>query len=118
MGRVMSARMATSRLPPLFSSLLNIAAQTAMCVTYDTSDAIVEATDITRMSLFFTWDSSWAMTPSSSSSLRRFRSCLVATTAAFLGFLPVAKALGIGISDTPTSGMGSPAFIARFSTIL
>ena len=57
------------------------------------------------------------MTPSSSSSFRRFRICLVATTAAFLGFLPVANALGIGMSDTPTSGMGSPACIARFSTM-
>lgn len=71
---------------------------------------MVDATDMTRMSLFLTWDSSCAMTPSSSSSLNRSRRGLVATTAAFWGFLPVAKALGMGTSEIPTSGMGSPAF--------
>lgn len=44
---------------------------------------MVDATDMTRMSLFLTWDSSCAMTPSSSSSLSRSRRGLVATTAAF-----------------------------------
>ena len=53
-GRVMSAIIAMIRLPPLFSSLFSSAAQTAMRVTYATTDAMVDATDITRMSLFFT----------------------------------------------------------------
>ena len=41
----------------------------------------------------------------------------MATTAAFLGLRPVAKALGMGMLEIPTSGMGSPALSARFSTI-
>ena len=58
------------------------------------------------------------MTPSSSSSLSILRIPLVATTAAFLGFLPVANALGIDTSLIPTSGMGRPASLATFSTML
>mgnify|MGYP000883775781 CR=1 FL=1 len=79
--------------------------------------AIVAATDITSMSLFRTWDISWAMTPSSSSSGSILRSPLVATTAASLGLRPVAKALGKASSVTPTSGMGHPAFSATEATI-
>ena len=118
MGSRISARRAMANPAPLFSLLLlNMDAQTAILVTYATRDAMVDATDITRISLFFTWESSWAITPSSSSSFRRLRICSVATTAAFLGLRPVAKALGMGMLEIPTSGMGSPALLARFSTI-
>ena len=82
------------------------------------SDAIIDANDITRMSLSLTWAISCAMTPSSSSSGSISRSPLVATTAASFGFLPVANAFGVQDSTMPTSGMGRLYFIATVFTVL
>ena len=88
-----------------------------MLETYEIMVAIMEAMDMTRISLFFTCAISCAITPSNSSSLRRLRSPLVATTAASLGLRPVANALGTGDSTIPTSGMGTFARFATFLTV-
>ena len=60
--------------------------------------AMVAVMVMVRVSRFFTWASSWAMTPATSSGLRRRSSPVVAATAAFSGFRPVAKALGWSFS--------------------
>ena len=53
-----------------------------------------------RMSRLPMWDSSWAMTPSSSSSSMICSRPCVAATAACFGLRPVAKALGEGSGMT------------------
>jgi len=60
--------------------------------------AIVAVTVMMSVSRFFTWASSCAMTPSISSWLSDDKRPVVAATAAFSGFRPVAKALGCGLS--------------------
>ena len=56
--------------------------------------AIVAATELIRMSRCLTCASSWASTPSSSSSLSICRMPSVAATAACFGLRPVANAFG------------------------
>ena len=63
-------------------------------------DAIVAAIVMVSVLRFFTWASSWAMTPATSSELRRCSNPVVAQTAACAGLRPVAKALGCGLSAT------------------
>ncbi len=53
-----------------------------------------------RVSRFFTWASSCAITPAISSRLRLCSRPVVAATAAFSGLRPVAKALGWSLSIT------------------
>ena len=60
--------------------------------------AMTAAMELIRMSRFLIWASSWARTPSSSSRLRMVISPRVTATAAWAGFLPVAKALGVSLS--------------------
>ena len=62
--------------------------------------ARVAATEPIRMSRFLTCESSWASTPSSSSALSSLRIPCVTATAAWLGFLPVAKAFGASSGRT------------------
>ncbi len=69
------------------------------------------------VSRFFTWESSWAMTPATSRSFIICRSPVVAATAALFGPRPVAKALGWGFSITYTRGIGSPSPSASRATI-
>jgi hypothetical protein len=70
---------------------------------------MVEATLITSMSRSLIWAISWASTPVSSSSLRSDNMPSVTATVAFLGFRPVAKALGVCEGTMATLGMGRPA---------
>ena len=56
--------------------------------------AMAAATEPMRMSRLPTWDSSWASTPLSSSSLSICMMPWVQATAAWSGLRPVAKALG------------------------
>ena len=53
-----------------------------------------------RMSRFWTWDSSWASTPSSCRRSRIRRMPSVTATAACSGLRPVAKALGASVGMT------------------
>jgi hypothetical protein len=70
---------------------------------------MVSATEEIRMSRFWTCDSSWASTPSSSRRSRMGRMPWVTATAALLRLRPVAKTFGCGLSDTYSRGMGMPA---------
>ena len=79
--------------------------------------AMVAATHMTKVSLFFTWAISWAITPSSSLSSRTDIIPVVAATTAFLGFLPVAKAFGVEEGTIATLGIGKPFKSAIFFTI-
>ena len=74
--------------------------------------AIVES----RMSLCLMCASSCAITPASSSLLSIRIIPVVTATAAWLGFLPVAKALGVSFSIVYTFGRGMFALIARSLT--
>ena len=56
--------------------------------------AMVAVTVMIRVSRFFTWASSCAITPRTSSRVSISSRPVVAQTAAFSGFRPVAKALG------------------------
>ena len=89
----------------------------ATLATMARAPASVAATVLVRVSRFFTWDSSWAMTPSSSSSSSCSRIPTVAATAACFGLRPVAKALGVFSGIRYTLGIGSPDFAARRETI-
>ena len=64
---------------------------------------------ITATSLWATWDSSWAMMPSSSSGSRRRSRPVVAHTTVFFWFRPVANALGTSESAMATFGLGRSA---------
>ena len=93
-GRIIIASMASGLLPPSRSSdrppPKNMAKRAANMI----AAAIVAATELMRMSRFFTWASSWAMTPASSSSVSSRMIPSVAATAACSGLRPVAKAFG------------------------
>ena len=60
----------------------------------DTESAADDASVITMTSRWATWESSWASTPSSSSTVSRSRMPVVTQTAEWLGERPVANALG------------------------
>ena len=60
--------------------------------------AMVAVMVMISVSRFFTWASSWAMTPAISSGVSRRSRPVVAATAAFSGLRPVAKALGWSFS--------------------
>ena len=79
--------------------------------------ASVAATELVRMSRFFTCASSCAMTPSSSCSLSTLRMPSVAATAACEGFRPVANAFGDGSGMMYTFGIGRFALAVSRSTI-
>ena len=67
-------------------------------------------------SRFFTWASSWAISPRA----RRGRACHDAgggATVAFLGDRPIAKAFGTSVSATATFGLGRSAWMQRRSII-
>ena len=72
---------------------------------------------MTVTSRFLTWVSSWPSTPSSSLSFRRRTMPVVTQTTAFLGFRPVAKALGTSVSATAILGLGISACATSRSTI-
>src|ERR1039458_9992317 len=76
------------RMPPKIMPHLAIEASQVM------APAKVAAMELMRMSRFRTWPSSWASTPSSSSSLSSPRMPWVTATDAWFGLRPVAKALG------------------------
>ncbi len=93
--------------PPKMAANCAIRASTMM------APAIVAAIVPIRMSRFPTCDSSWAMTPSSSSSSIIWSSPCVAATAACCGLRPVANAFGCAWGITYTFGIGIPARCAR-----
>src|SRR5947208_2952380 len=68
--------------------------------------AKVAATDITRISRFRTWETSWARTPRSSSSVSIERMPSVTATTACSGLRPVAKAFGVWVGTMATLGIG------------
>ena len=68
-------------------------------------------------SRFFTWASSWAMTPSSSAGERVRMMPVVAHTVAFLGERPIANAFGMSVSATATFGFGRSAWMHSRSII-
>ena len=72
--------------------------QKAMRASIVRAAAIIAAMELIKMSRLLTWASSWASTPSSSSTVRISRIPVVTATAAFFGERPVAKALGWGES--------------------
>ena len=76
-----------------------------------------EAIVITSTSRWATWDSSWASTASSSSAVSLPRMPVVTQTTARSGERPVAKALGMSRSATPTRGLGMSA-IAQSRSIM
>ncbi len=80
--------------------------------------AIVAATEEMRMSRLRTCDSSCARTASSSRRSSRGRIPSVTATAACRGLRPVAKAFGCGLGETYSRGIGMPARVARFRTML
>jgi hypothetical protein len=67
-----------------------------MLASIITAPASVAAIVEMSTSRFRTWDSSWARTPSSSSSSMILRIPSVTATAACFGLRPVAKAFGVG----------------------
>ena len=64
---------------------------------------------MTTTSLWATWDSSWASTPSSSFSSSRAMIPVVTTRTAFLLLRPVAKAFGMSVWAIATRGLGMSA---------
>ena len=81
------------------------------------SPPTVAAMVLMSVSRFFTWASSCAITPSSSSRVSNCNAPSVTATAALRGLRPVAKALGACCGHTYTRGMGSPARWRRSSTM-
>ena len=71
-----------------------------------------------RMSRFFTWASSCAITPRSSRSESSLMIPVVAATAALSGLRPVANAFGWASSIRYTLGMGRLARLASSCTML
>src|SRR5207245_1974977 len=71
-----------------------------------------------RTSRFFTWPSSWAITPCSSSRVQRSSSPRVTATWECSGSVPVANAFGSGSSTIQMRGRGTPAAIAIACTPL
>src|SRR5207247_2913450 len=71
-----------------------------------------------RTSRFFTWPSSWAITPCSSSRVQRSSSPRVTATWECSGSVPVAKAFGSGSSTIQMRGRGTPAALVISSTTL
>ncbi|MNN92065.1 hypothetical protein D3C81_2102790 [compost metagenome] len=65
-----------------------------------------------RVSRFFTWASSCAITPRTSSRVSMSSRPRVAATAAFSGLRPVAKALGWSLGMMVMVGRGRPASVA------
>ena len=63
------------------------------------------------------WESSWAMTPSSSAGVSSSMMPVVAHTVAFLGERPSANAFGIAMLATATFGFGRSACTHRRSII-
>ena len=82
--------------PPLLSPVRppKIIDQRAIIARKVMAPAMVAATVITRVSLLPTWAISWAITADSSSRFKIRIIPVVAATAPFCGFLPVANALG------------------------
>ncbi len=76
-----------------------------------------DASVITSTSRLATWESSWAMTPSSSAGESSSMMPVVAHTVAYLGERPSAKALGMRVSATATFGLGRSACTHRRSII-
>ncbi|MES4792155.1 MAG: 3-isopropylmalate dehydratase small subunit, partial [Chloroflexota bacterium] len=68
--------------------------QSAIRATKEIVPPMVAAMDWVRISRFFTWASSWAITPASSSRGIKRNSPSVTATAEWAGERPVAKALG------------------------
>ncbi len=78
-----------------------------------TNEAIV----MVRMSRFFTCESSWASTASSSFGERSLWIESVTATTACFGDRPVANAFGTVEGMTATRGMGIPASVESLSTV-
>ncbi len=97
-GARIAMAMTPTMFPPSSSFPPKMRDHWAMLATKVITPAMVAATELMRVSLFLTWDSSWAITASSSSLSRILMIPVVAATAAWEGFLPVAKALGMGVS--------------------
>ena len=70
-----------------------------------------------KVSRFLTCVNSCPNTPSNSSSVNNRWIPSVTATAALLGFLPVANALGTSLGMIYTFGIGKLPFLANFSTI-
>ena len=66
---------------------------------------------ITITSRFWTWVSSWAMTPSSSDGVSSWRIPVVAHTVAVFGERPIANAFGIAVCAIATRGFGRFAWM-------
>src|SRR5437764_6986672 len=66
---------------------------------------------ITITSRFWTWVSSWAITPSSSAGESNSRIPVVAHTVAVRGERPTANAFGIGVCAIATRGLGRLAWM-------
>ena len=95
-----ATRRVTSTCPPLSSSLppKKKRENCAIWAMIEMPSAMVAAVDAVRMSRLRTWLSSWDSTPRISRALHRLRIPVVQHTAAWAGFLPVAKAFGEGSS--------------------
>ena len=85
---------------------------------------IIEATLAKKLAMvmiitsrFFTWASSWAITPSSSAGESVFMIPVVAQTVALLGERPIAKAFGTSVSATAILGLGRSAWMQSRSII-
>ena len=78
----------------------NIAAQPAILARNVIVPTNVAAIVLIKISRFFICESSCAITPSSSSRFNIFIIPVVTATAPLSGFLPVAKAFGVGLSIT------------------
>ena len=81
-----------------------------------TAPATVAVTVMVRVSRFFTWASSWAITPRISARVSMSSRPVVAQTAAWVGLRPVAKALGWSLGTMAMTGRGSPASCAICTT--
>jgi hypothetical protein len=107
--------------PPLRSSRPpcppKIAPHLAIVARMPIAPAIVAAIDAIRMSRFLMCASSWATTPSTSSSLISSRSPRVTATAECDGLRPVANAFGACSGRTYSFGLGRPARATSRSTI-
>ena len=86
--------------------------------TMETKPTSTTTTVESNISRLPTCESSCAMTPSNSGLSRIKRSPLVTATTACSLSLPVAKAFGAGSSIIYTLGIGSPAVMERFSTVV
>ena len=108
----------TIQLPPSLLRPPNNAEKKKLCMIIDAIMAIKLAIVIVRMSRFFTCDSSWARTASSSLGDRRRIIESVQQTTACFGFRPVANAFGTGLCIMAIFGRGRSASLQSFSTII